>query len=935
MPADRVIGRESELSRVGEMLDDVARMFSALVLRGEAGAGKTTLWRAGVDEARARSWRVLAASPVEAETGMSFAAIADLFREASDEVLPILPDPQRRALEVALLLADPPESGLDQRAVAAALASALRALCASGPVVVAVDDVQWLDSASAGALSYAARRLRDERVGLLLAARASEAAALPLGLGRALAPERVSSLTVGPLALGAIRALLRRELGLALTRPVLLRIYETAGGNPLYALELGRVQGRGGLEPDRALRLPDSLGELVRERVAALPEMTQQALLLTAASSDRRIAALEAALGEDPRPVLAPAVQAAVVGIRDGNVRFAHPLLAAGAYALASDDECRRIHRRLAEVADDPEEHARHLARSVAGADAAVAAVLDRAAQVALARGAGAAAAELFERARDITPHELAADRQRRAIAAGGALFVAGESARARALLEAAMPEMSAGQMRAEALVVLGRLRRFGGDQPEAAELLRLALAETGLDDRVRSEAAQGLASTLFFMREELPEAHDLAALAVHLARRVDSPELLGEALGMKHHIERVLGHPEASDTLREALEVTAPRPGGRVISAANTHRGLALLWSTGGPEAATVLRGARDAALTSGDEGSLPLLTAALALAEYFAGRWREAATVAHDAREVALDAGQRAWAALAVAVQTLVRASLGDEAPARAAAEEALSLAGERSAAVARIHAQWALGLLELSLGRPDEAVRHLAPERRRLLAAGVGEPGSVRFIADEIEAHLELGELDEAERLIEWLEQRGQALSRGWALACAARYRAMLLIRRGATTDAFAAFERALATHDRVPQPFERARTLLALGPAQRHARQRRDARLTLTEALAAFEALGATLWAQRARSELERISGRAPSPDALTPTERRIVELVAAGQTNPEVAKALVVSPRTVEFHLRNVFRKLDVHSRTELVTHAATANEPPRRTVQQP
>jgi DNA-binding CsgD family transcriptional regulator len=370
------------------------------------------------------------------------------------------------------------------------------------------------------------------------------------------------------------------------------------------------------------------------------------------------------------------------------------------------------------------------------------------------------------------------------------------------------------------------------------------------------------------------------------------------------------------------------------VISAASTHRGLALLWSTGGTEAATVLRGARDAALESGDEGSLPLLTAALALAEYFAGCWREAATVADDAREVSLDAGQRAWGALAVAVQALVRASLGEAAPARAAAEEALSLAGERSAAVARIHAQWALGLLELSLGRPQEAVRHLAPERRRLLAAGVGEPGSVRFIADEIEARLELGDHDEAEWLVEWLEERSHALSRGWALACAARYRAMLLMRRGSASDAFAAFERAVAAHDRDPQPFERARTLLALGAAQRHARQRRDARSTLTEALAAFEALGATLWAQRARSELERISGRAPSRDALTPTERRIVELVAAGRTNPEVAKLLVVSPRTVEFHLRNVFRKLDVHSRTELAHHTS-ASQPRRSIVRDP
>jgi DNA-binding CsgD family transcriptional regulator len=893
MPAEPVIGREPELSRVGQMLDEVTGGFTALVLRGEAGAGKTTLWRAGLDDARERSFRVLAASPAEAEISMSFAAVADLLREASGELLPSLPGPQRRALEVALLLADPPESGVDPRAVASALASALRALC---PVVVAIDDVQWLDTASAGALSFAVRRLRDERLGLLLAQRAAEASELPLGLGRP--PERVSSLTVGPLALGAIRALLRRELGLTLTRPALLRIYETAGGNPFYALELAR----GGLERE-------PLAELIRKRIATLPETTRDALLLAAASSDRRVAA-------DPT-VLAPAVEAGVIQVRDGRVEFAHPLLAAGAYALASDDQRRRVHRGLAAAASDPEEHARHLARSVVGADAAVAAVLDRAAQIALMRGAGAAAAELFERARDLTPPEYVADRQRRAIGVGASLFVAGETARARALLEAALPEMPAGTLRAEALTVLGRLRRYEGDQPESAELLRLALAEEGAGERVRSEAAQGLAASLFFMREELPAAHAQARLAVDLAERVGSPELLVEALTIKHNIESVLGHPEAPLTLRAAQNVTAPGLASRVAASATTTRGFALLWTGDPAEAARILRGCRDTALASGDEGSLPVLSALLALGEYLAGDWRAAAAVADDAREVALETGQRPWGALALAVHALVRASRGEETPAREAAGEALSMVGERSGAVARIHAFWALGLLELSLGHPEEAIRRLAPERRRLLAAGVGEPGSVRFIADEIEAHLDRGDLEEAERLVEWLEKRGRALDRPWALGCAARYRGVLLLRCGLSTRAFAALDRAVAQHSRVVLPFERGRSLLTLGAAQRRAKRRREARSTLSEASAAFEALGATIWTRRARSEIERISGRAPSRDELTPTERQIVELVAGGRTNREVAELLVVSPRTVEFHLRNVFRKLDVRSRAEL------------------
>ena len=297
--------------------------------------------------------------------------------------------------------------------------------------------------------------------------------------------------------------------------------------------------------------------------------------------------------------------------------------------------------------------------------------------------------------------------------------------------------------------------------------------------------------------------------------------------------------------------------------------------------------------------------------------GRWQEAAQIAEEGFEAAQQTGQRGYQAFSLSVRALARASFGLETDARADAEDALALAGERAMGSARIHALWALGLLELSLGRPEETARLLAPERERLLAAGVGEPGAIRFVPDEIEALIALGRLDEAEERLGWLEERGRALDRASALAAGWRCRGLLAAATNDGEGALGAFERALTQHARAPMPFERARTLLALGAAQRRAKRKRDARATLDEAVLVFEELGAALWAEKARAELGRIGGRAASHGELTPTERRVAELVAQGRTNKEVAGALFVSARTVEFHLSHVYRKLGLRSRAEL------------------
>jgi DNA-binding CsgD family transcriptional regulator len=606
-----------------------------------------------------------------------------------------------------------------------------------------------------------------------------------------------------------------------------------------------------------------------------------------------------------------------VIQIHGDRVRFTHPLFASALYAGVDEAERRTLHRRLADRVASSEERARHLALSTDAPDSDVARALEDAAEHARAQGATATAAELSEEARRLTPPDDEKDAHRRTVAAARYHFVAGDSARAHALLEEALRTAREGDALAEALILLGRLHRYEGDQPQAVELLRRALAEAGASDRVRAEAAQGLAATLFFMREDLEDALRHVALAVELAARVGDLAVQAESLDDKGHIEALLGRSDAAASFRAAQELGDVPAERLLVDSPSYAWAVFLCWTDRLEDAALGLRQSNENAVVRGDESSVSMILANLAVAEYLAGRWQEAARVAEEGYEVALQTGQRPQQAWALSIQALVRASFGREVEARLDAREALTLAGQRGMGVARIHAVWALGLLELSLGRPDEAARLFAPERERLLAAGVGEPGTIRFVPDEIEALVALGETDEAESLLAWLEERGRALDRASALAAAARCRGQLALARRNTDAALACFEEALRQHGRVHIPFDRARTLLAQGIALRQARRRRDARATLEEAQGAFASLGAVLWEQLTVAELHQIGGRRAAGDGLTPAEERVAALVAEGMTNKKVAAALFLTERTVEGHLTHVYRKLGVRSRAEL------------------
>jgi DNA-binding CsgD family transcriptional regulator len=913
--APEVIGREQELDELEAVLAAVDELPAAFLVAGEPGIGKTSLWRAGLELASARGFRVLRATPATAETRLSFAAVADLLEPVLAEALSALPPPQRVALEVALLLEDSEGRPPDHRAVSFAFLGVLRALRDAAPLVVAVDDVQWLDGPSAFVLEFALRRLQKDPVLFLLAQRTDgDDDRLPLGLDRAFSDDRLHRVSLGALSLGALHRLLRERLRLVLPRPRIRRLHELSGGNPFYALELARAVERGSIRLEAGEPLPSSLGTLVNERIAGLPEESREALVVASALSQPTIELLEAALGRDP--ALGPALEAQVVELERDRIRFAHPLLASGVYWTTSPAERHALHWRLAQLVPDAEERARHLALGVDGPDADVAAALEEAAARARARGASAAAAELGELSRRLTPPDRPVDFHRRTIATANACFDTGDPARATELLEETCAEASEAGTRAEALAVLARLHRFRGDQPLAAELARRALAEAGSDDRLRAEAALALAATLMLLREDLEQGVELAALAAEHAARSDDVVLESETLCVLSLLECLVGNPQAAATLQRAPEEAEQVFFARTLSLPTTNRGVLALW-TDGPKAAEKLRDGRDLILARDDEGSVPMALANLAVAEYLAGRWDDAAEAAGDAFEAAVQTGQGHNEAFALATRALVRGSRGDEEGCRADAARALELAGDRSIAVARINAVWALGVLELSLGRAAETANAIRPQRERLLAAGVAEPGTIRFLPDEIEALVALGRIDEAETLLGWLEERGRALDRVSALAAAARCRGLLALAGRDTDAALACFEDALREHDRADMPFERARTLLARGSALRHARRRRDARETIEEARASFASLGAVLWEQKAADEIGRIGGRRASGDELTPAEERVAALVAEGLSNKEAAAALFLTERTVEFHLTHVYRKLGVRSRSEL------------------
>ena len=905
--------RPIEEEALSELLDSASSAPSALLVDGEAGIGKTTLWLAGLARARDRGFRVLSARAATAQSVLAYASLADLLTGVDTDAWADLPAPQRIAVDRVLLRQEAAGAVTDQRAVGAAFLSVVERLTDHGPVLLAIDDLQWLDPSTAHVIGFAARRLSGP-VGLLATVRTepdSGDATSWLQLPR---PDAIHRIAVHPLSSRALHSVVIDALDRPIPRAAITRIHQVSAGNPFYAIKLARahVESAGDI-------LPATLAELVRNRIGSLDPAVHDVLLASACLAAPTVELVgEAAATDHDRLIelLEAAERNGIISIEGNRIRFAHPLLASGVYTDASPTQRRLMHRRLADVVDELELRARHLAMASTTGDAETLQALDDAAASAHARGAPAAAAELLELAIG-----LGGDTPERRIRWAGHCFDAGEPGRARKLLERAIAGLQPGPVRAQALHALAVVRFIDDGYLEASQLLRRALDEDTPNGPVRVRMLTTFAYALYMTGEPDP-AWRRAEEAVSLAERLGDTGLLSEALGVRATMQFFLGGGIDEHSLRRALELEDHDSFTPIMLRPSVEHAL-MLACTGELDASyDHMRAIERRCTDKGEEGELIFVDFYVVVNRIWRGDFVAAKRLANDVTELAQQLGAEFPTMLSLVLRAWLAVYDGAEVDARLAVADAIDACKRSGTAW---HEDWtltALGFLEVSLGNYDAAVDSLQPLLSRH-APNSTEISAASFLPDAVEALTALGRANEAEPLVDALERNGGRLDRAWMLAVGARCRAMVLAARGEVEAAVQSARRALTEHDRLPMPFERARTQLLLGQLTR--RDRSDSTAVLQDACNVFEELGTALWANRARAELagagtgRRAQRRQQSPaqQRLTPAEQRVAELAASGMTNRDVAAKLFISSKTVEATLARVYRKLGIRSRAEL------------------
>ena len=904
-----MIGREAELASIDAFLETAGESVTALLIEGEVGIGKSWLWRETVRAAEERGYRVLACQPTESEAGIGFAGLIDLLSSWVDDDPTDLPEPQRRALDAALMRSSS-DAMVSQGAVAVALLGVLRKLARAAPTMVAIDDPQWLDVQTRQALGFALRRLTAEPVAVIITRRKDWRGD---GLLQHLP---VTRLAVAPLSLGATYQLVHARLGVTLVRPVLVRVHETSGGNPFFSLELARAWiDRGGVADVGHLPVPERLGDLLRRRLEDLPERTRRVLLLTAAMAAPSVQELQQATGRPVEHDVARAETAGVIDSSDGTVRFTHPLMAATVYDAATAAERRMVHRELADLVQDPEERARHLALTSPEPDEALAAALDDASARVARRGATDVAATFAQRALEFTPPGEHNATFRRATAAGVHALAAGDRSRARALFERAVADAPPGPGRAEALRWLAELSTPLG---HGLALCDRALLDAGTDAAAASRIHRTRGAIAYFLGD-VPAAEHHAGLGVELAKRSGDDQALGMAIAELAHWTYCGGGGVRRDLFERAIALD----GSAGVSSPRSHMAKVVMDNDGHGEAREILTRLLDETMETGDLYSASTHLFHLAELDVWAGDWLGAIAHAEESLQLRQHLDQ---SGAPLYVEAMARACLGDVDEARSLAEAGLVEARRAEDVVVRMQNLHVLGFVELSLGNHEAAQALLGEATDLMRPRWNREFGDCHLVPDEIEALVALADLARAEDLVAWMDEVARATQRAWTVATGARSRALVQAARNDLDGADASLERALAAHERLPMPLELGRTLLTRGIVQRRMKRRAVARETLERALALFEECGATLWAGRARSEIARIGVRSSAQVDLTPVEQRIAALVAQGCTNGEIAATLSLSRKTVEANLSRSYRKLGVRSRAELVARLSVPRE---------
>jgi tetratricopeptide (TPR) repeat protein len=753
------IGRSGEIAEIRAFLSATWQAPAVLAITGDAGIGKTMVWK-HVVRTSGSSAEVLSCQPTLAERPLAFSALDDLFGDVAGRVLPALADPRRRAVQDALQpgILPGPWAGLsethrpppERQVLARGVLDALRALAADAPLVIAVDDVQWLDRPSASVLEFCLRRLKDEPVAILLTFR-ENSGVFPLGLGRALPPDRVRRVPLGPLSMGAIGEIVRSRLGAALPRYVLTRLYEGCAGNPFYAVECARAI----LERPRLPRtnepipIPPSLGDLVRRRACRLTPGVRQVGRLVAASSDPRERLIRTACDDgESWGAIDEAVDDGIIE-RDGDaLRFTHPLLRSVLYGEMRLNERREIHRQLAAVAEDIEERAWHLALGADRPSAQIAGILDHAARHAASRGAPEDAAASQEQAARLTPAGQAGAALERTVRAADNHFRAGDISRSRELIQSALTGCPDGSLRPPLLVRLATIQYHQSDWPLAEKTFRQAAGEAPDDPGLCAHAEQELAFARL-VAGDLPAASRWAKASLRSAERAADPRLMAHSLARIALFEFLQGNGVRSDLLdrAETLDASADQePVGRLpMLDPALVAGVILKWCDRLDEARLRLADRYRHALDRGNEASLPFLLYHFSQLECWAGRWDAAEEYALEGCRVADETRQEPVKPATLYSLALVRAHRGQVHDARQLASEALALCDRTANVPLTSMAKSVLGFVALSLDDHQAAHSHLGRIATASAAVGLGEPSVIKFLPDEIEALTALGQVD----------------------------------------------------------------------------------------------------------------------------------------------------------------------------------------------
>ncbi|WP_136519683.1 helix-turn-helix transcriptional regulator [Cellulomonas telluris] len=896
-----IAGRDAERSALRAVLDAArAGRGGALLVSGEPGAGKSALLADAVDGVD--GVRVLRVQGVESEAPLAFAALHRLLRPLHVG-LSTLPPRQERALRAALGEADADDGApADRFLVYLALLTLLSDAAAHEPTVVVVDDAHWLDEASREAVLFVARRVEGEHLAVLLAARDGTlpGAGLPV-------------LELPALDAPAVRTLLEASSGLDVPSVVAERLRARTGGNALALVELAdaldreTLAGRAPLPTE--LPLTDGVQSTFLRRYERLAPAARSVVLLVASDDSGDVDVVRAAarsLGADDSAFDA-ARQSGLLALSGAHVDLRHPLVRSAVYGRAAPDERRRAHAALADALARPQDADRrawHRAAAAEGPDEDVVVALEGAARRSAAAGGHEAASAAWERAAELSVDADA--HARRLQAAAAAAWTAGRLDRAGALADAALLTVEDPLVRADAALLRARVEwNTGSVQVAHRRLLESARAVAGHDAARAREAAMFAASL---------EATSHLDAEVDVRAFVGAPEsadercvadLLAAYVAIARHdwaeaVAAVRRAAAVGGTARLGLEGLLPN-----LALVALHVGLddvALQLHE------RLLAEARDA-------GALPLVVYALTrrgAVDVATGRWDVLAAGAREALHLAEATGRPALTAMPLAWLALAAALRGDEdAPARLTALERALATGPLGTTEASVRGQlvWARAVLA---GSPASALHHYAQ-----MSHGFAER---LVVLDRVESAVRAERLDLAQRWVAEVALFAEGTGVPWAVAAAEHGRALL----APAERAEAHFRRALDAHASSARRVDAARTHLAYGEWLRRARRRVDARAHLRTALQTFDDVGARRWSERAAQELrasgEQLRGRAPgAPErpALTPTERQVALLVAQGLPTREVAGRLFVSPRTVDFHLRNVFAKLGLTSRSEL------------------